>query len=258
MFRNVRRLGLIIGAMLALGAVVASGASAAPLEYRTCVKAAKSGKLYTGKYLNKTCTEEASKAQIEAGKLNKYESQAAPEEDPFTGKSKAMTLVAGGKTVICKKTVSSGELTFERFAKESYTFEKCGVNGSTKAPCNSPAAAAGTIQTGALRTGLVFLDAGETKLGVILTSVEGPVFEVKCGTETIVVNGRTFGSAANTTKGTAFTFATSGGKQALNSFFFEGEEFGPFTLFTENEKEEQTEATLTLTSEQGPKGVYAI
>jgi hypothetical protein len=257
MFRQVRKLGLLLGAICALGALVAASASAAPLEYRTCVKAAKSGKFYTGKYLNKECTEEASTKQIEEGKANKYESQVAPEEAPFTGKGKAMTLVAAGKTVICKKTVSSGELTTERFGKQTFTFEKCGVNGSTKALCNSPAAAAGTIKTAVLSTGVVFTNPAETQLGVIVTRTGGPIMEVVCGAETIVVKGRVIGSLANNKKGTVFTFATSGGSQALQSFDFEEEEFGPFTLFTES-GEEQHEATLTLTSEQGPKGVYAI
>jgi hypothetical protein len=258
MFRQVRKLGLLLGAVCVFGALVAASASAAPLEYRTCVKAAKSGKLYTGKYVDKACTEEASAKQIEEGKANKYESQVAAEEVPFTGKGKAMTLVAAGKTVICKKTTSAGELTTERFTKDSFKFEKCGVNGSTKALCNSPSAAAGTIQTPLLSTGVVFTNPGETELGVIVTRTGGPIMEVQCGAETIAVKGRLIGSLANNKKGTVYTFATSGGKQALQSFDFEEEEFGPFTLFTENESKEQTEATLTLTSEQGPKGVYAI
>jgi hypothetical protein len=257
MVRHMKRLSLLLGAVFVLGALVATSASAAPLEYRTCVKAAKAGKLYTGKYLDKECTKTASEAQIKEGKLNKYESQLAPEEDPYTGKGKAMTLVAAGKTVICKKTVSAGELTTERFTKDTFTFEKCGVNGSTKAPCNSPAAASGTIKTPLLSTGVVFTNPAETQLGVLVTRTGGPILEVQCGAETIIVKGRLIGSLANNKKGTVYTFATSGGSQALQTFYFEEEEFGPFTLFTENE-EGQTEATLTLTSEQGPKGVYAI
>lgn len=257
MFKQMRKLGLLLGAVCMLGALVATSASAAPLEYRSCVKAAKSGKLYTGKFLDKECTKEATAKQIEEGKANKYESVVAAEEVPFTGKGKTMTLVAAGKTVICKKTVSAGELTTERFAKETFTFEKCGVNGSTKAPCNSPAAGTGVIKTPTLSTGIVFTNPAETTLGVIVTRTGGPIMEVQCGATTIAVKGRVIGSLANNKKGTVATFATSGGSQALNTFFFEEEEDGPFTLFTEN-GEEDVEATLTLTAEQGPKGVYAI
>ena len=82
--------------------------------------------------------------------------------------------------------------------------------------------------------------------------------EIQCGATTIAVKGRVIGALANNKKGTVYTFATSGGSQALQEFFVEEEEFGPFTLFTLNEEEEQVEATLTLTSEQGPKGVAAI
>ena len=256
MSRHVKRLSLLMGAVFVLAALVATSASAAPLEYRSCVKAAKSGKLYTGKYLDKECTKAASKAQIEEGKLNKYESQLAPEEDPYTGKGKAATITAAGKTVICKKTLSAGELTTERFTTATLTFEKCAIG---KTPCKSPSAGSGVIKSNVLHTGLVWLDGAETKLGVLIAgTLGGSLFEIECGGPLVQVKGRIVGSDANNKKGTAFTFATAGGNQALQEFFVEEEEFGPFALYTENEAEEQVEATLSVTTEQGPKGVYAI
>jgi hypothetical protein len=254
MSRHARRLGLYLGVVFVLGAVAAASASAAPLEYRTCVKAAKSGKFYTGKYVDKTCTTPASEAQIKEGKLNKYESQAAAEEAPYTGKNKAATITAAGKTIVCKKGKSAGELTTERFATDTFTFEKCAIG---KAACQSPGSSAGTIKSNLLHTGLVFLDEAETKVGVLVTSL-GPILQIECGATTIQVNGHIIGSVTNTTKGMTETFAVSGGKQAARNFWVEEEGFGPFTLFTENEAEEEVEATLSLATEDGPKGVTAI
>jgi hypothetical protein len=254
--RHVRKLGLLLGAALVLGALVAASASAAELEYRTCVKAAKSGKLYIGKYLNKTCTEEASGAQIAEGKKNKYEAQSAPEETAFTSKTKAATITVGGKTVKCKKGVGSGELTTERFGTTELTLSSCGVNGNKKEPCESPSAGTGVIKTSTLHSGLVFLDEAETKVGILLTNATGDM-TIKCGAESFAVKGRLIGSVTNTTKGMTLTFATTGGKQAIQSYWLEEEEFGPFAMFTEKE-EEETEATLTVAVEQGPKGVAAV
>ena len=62
------------------------------------------------------------------------------------------------------------------------------------------------------------------------------------------------GSLENTKKGPKLTFATIGGKQQHRSFSFEGEEFGPFTLFTEPG---EAEATVSVVVENGPKGVSA-
>jgi hypothetical protein len=254
--RHVRKLGLYLGAALVLGALIAASASAAPLEYRTCVKAAKSGKLFTGKYLNKTCTEEASGAQIAEGKKNKYEAQSVAEETTFTSKTKAVVITVGGKTVKCKKGVGTGEFTTERFGTTALTFSGCGVNGSTKAPCETPAAGAGVIKTNTLHSGLVFLDEAESKVGILLTNTGG-IMSIKCGTESFAVKGRLIGSVTNSSKGMALTFATTGGKQSSQTFWLEEEEFGPFTLFTEA-SEEEVEATLSVTDEQGPKGVAAV
>jgi hypothetical protein len=254
--KHVRKLGLCLGAVLILGALVAASASAAELEYRTCVKTAKSGKVYVGQYLDKACTEKASEAQFKEGKKNKYEAQSVAEETTFTSKSKAVVITVAGKIVKCKKSVGTGEFTTERFGTTSITFSGCGVNGSTKAPCESPSAGAGIIKTSTLHSGLVWLDEAETKVGVLLTNASGDM-QIKCGAESFTVKGRLIGSVTNTTKGMTLTFAVTGGKQAITSYWLEEEEFGPFSLFTEN-GEEEVEATISLADEEGAKGVAAV
>jgi hypothetical protein len=248
--RHLRILGLALVAIFAMAALGAGSASAAELSYSTCVKAAKSGKTYTGKYNDKACTEVNSKSE------GKYEAQAAPEEAAFTGKSKAVVITAAGKTVTCKKGTNAGTLTTERFGTDQFTLSGCAV--SKPEPCETPSAGAGIIKTSVLHTGLVWLNAGESQIGMLLTSSGGPVATFKCGATTIALKGRVLAQVANTKKGQTLTFAVSGGKQAQQTFFLEEEEFGPFTLFTENLAEEEVEATLSLTDEQGPKGVAAV
>ncbi|HTZ88650.1 MAG TPA: hypothetical protein VMB05_18455 [Solirubrobacteraceae bacterium] len=243
-----KKLGLVFAVVLALGALVATTASAHQLTYQTCVKAAKVGKTYTGKYNDKECKEVNAKGE------GKYEAQAVAEGTTYTGKDKAVVITAGGKTVTCKKGTEAGEYVAEKVASEQFTFASC--SSGKKEACTSPSAAAGVIQSSTVKTKLVYLNPGETEVGVFVIPAQ-PWLEFTCGATTIAVEGRFIGSVENTKKGPKFTFATSGGKQQHQFFYAEEEAeeaFGPFTLFTEPG---EAEATISGSIENGPKGAYA-
>jgi hypothetical protein len=239
-----KKLGLVVAVALALGALAATTASAQELTYSTCVKATKVGKTYTGKYSDKECKEVNAKSE------GKYEAQPVAEGTPYTGKDKAVVITAAGKTVTCKKGTEAGEYISEKVASEEFTFSGC-ASGKKEA-CQSPAAGAGVIKSSAAKTKLVSLNPAETEIGVLVLS--GQLFEYTCGATTIAIEGRLVGSLENTKKGPKLTFATSGGKQQHQFFYVEGEEFGPFTLYTEPG---EAEATISLVVENGLKGVSA-
>lgn len=243
-----KKLGLVFAVVLALGALVASTASAHQLTYRTCVKAAKLGKIYTGKYNDKECKETNTESH------GKYEAQEVPEGTPYTGKDKTVVITAAGKTVTCKKGTEAGEIVAEKVTTEEFTFSGCGL--TKKELCASPEAAAGVIKSNTVKTKLVYLNPEETQIGVFVFGAP-PMFEFTCGAETFAIEGRLIGTFENTKKGPKLTFATSAGKQTPQFFYAEEEEeeaFGPFTLFTEPG---EVEATLSVVVENGPKGVSA-
>ncbi|HXP37123.1 MAG TPA: hypothetical protein VN817_05100 [Solirubrobacteraceae bacterium] len=240
-----KKLGLVVAAVLALGALAATTASAHELEYRTCVKATKVGKTYTGKYTDKECKEVNAKSE------GKYEAAPVPAETTFTGKDKTAVITAGGKTVTCKKGTETGEFVAEKVAVEEFTFAGC--SSGKKEACQSPSAAAGVIKSSATKTKLVYLNPAESEIGIFVIPAQ-PLFEYTCGATTIVVEGRLIGSYEDTKKGPKLTFATTGGKQQHRVFYSGEEEVGPFTLYTEPG---EAEATLSVVVENGPKGVSA-
>jgi len=241
-----KKLGLVLAAVLALGALAATTASAHQLTYRTCVKAAKVGKTYTGKFSDKECKEANVKSE------GKYEAQPVAEGAPYTGKDKAAVITASGKTVTCKKGTEAGEYASEKVATEEFTFSGCSTG--KKEACQSPAAGAGVIKSSETKTKLVYLNPAETEVGIFVIPAQ-PVFEYTCGATTVAIEGRLIGNIENTKKGPKLTFATSGGKQQHQFFYAEESEeeaFGPFTLYTEPG---EAEATISVVVENGLKGV---
>jgi hypothetical protein len=257
--RRIRTIGLCLVAVLAASALATATASAAegPPQFEKCVKAAKVGKTYVGKYTSKECT---AASEVETG--GKYEREEA-ESMPFTSKAKAVTITAAGKVVKCKKAVDAGEILSGEAETVAITFEKCGVNGSTKEPCTTTGQASGTIKTTNLVGTLHWINPAETEVGILLFKAGGTntFTTFTCKEESIELRSVLVGSVTNTKKGMTFTFKTSGGKQEKRAYWEEGEEqtgFGetiPFHLYTNPGK---VEATVEFTDEQGPKGVSAF
>ncbi len=135
--KRIRLVGLCLVAVFALSAVVVASASAssATPEFFKCVKAAKVGKTYIGKYTSKECTE-ASK--VETG--GKYELVSAAATEFTAGKSKKTVLHAqglGGKkeVITCKKDKSKG--VFEETFIEGLTYTLEGCANEAKLACGS-------------------------------------------------------------------------------------------------------------------------
>jgi len=145
--KRIRIVGLCLVAVFAMAAVAASAAQAAP-TYFTCVKAAKEGKTYTGKYTAKGCT---NASKVETG--GKYERASAV---GVTMKSKSGTATLstpdlGGK-VVCSKSKGTGKVTGASTDEQLVEFEKCTSEGKK---CTSSGAKAGDIVTKPLATELV-------------------------------------------------------------------------------------------------------
>lgn len=134
--KRMRILGLALVAVFAFAALSAGAASANP-TWKVCEKAPKVGKTYTGKYLDKACTEPASKAQEEEGKKNKYNLvEGIGKGKGFKGKGGKAVLhnVIPGKgdiKVECGSFKDSGSVVAPSgVAKVSAEFKKCKSLGS--------------------------------------------------------------------------------------------------------------------------------
>ncbi len=79
--KSMRILGLCLAAVFALSAIAVSSAAAAQPEYKTCGKATKIVKTYTGKYTDKNCSEVNAKSE------GKYERVAVKTPDKFKAKA---------------------------------------------------------------------------------------------------------------------------------------------------------------------------
>jgi hypothetical protein len=187
--KRIGSVGLCLIAAFVLSAFVAASASAAGPEYVTCGKAAKVSGKYTGKYSEKKCEKEATTAEQEEGKKNKYE------RDPLTKKEKFTAANVGvGKLfvidptteppgeiaaeVACEKEkVKGGEITSATTEKWSAVYTGC----TGKAPsyhlegkCESAKAKEGEIKTEELEGTLTYLSSTEPKtVGVRVKAASG-------------------------------------------------------------------------------------
>jgi len=196
--KRMRIVGLCLAAVFALSALVASSASAAGPEFKVCGKAAKSGKLYTGKYTDKACSKEASPAEITEGKKNKYErvSWEKAKKKKFKGKNKGSphnNIVnpfgeksGGGKepakiegTTTCTKEAVNGEVTGPKEEKWKTVFTGC---EALSTPCNTAGAKSGEIKTQELEGTLVYLSKDHTKVGIQVKGLgpEGELAQYEC------------------------------------------------------------------------------
>jgi hypothetical protein len=242
--KHVRMLGFCLVAMFAMSVIASASASAAEPEYQSCVKDK------GGQYTSKECT---AASKVASG--GKYERAPVTSGTTFTSKSKAATITVLGKAVKCKKDAGKGVIYPPSDSDEQITFSDCAVNGSKTAPCASEGAAKGTIITSELFTRLVYLNAGETEIGVLLYGE--PVAEFKCGSEAFDIEGGAVAAVTNTAKGETWSLTVNGGgEQEHKLAWLSGpHEFGPWNLATEPGG---AEATVATTEEQGPKGVGAF
>ncbi len=198
--RRISIVGLLLAAAFAFSALASSSALAAGgPEYLACGKAAKSGKKYTGKYANKTCSE------VSVTSEGKYE-RVAITKLPVKFKSKiGVTKVyvynpkepSENAEVICTKGKDAGTITGGREGTVTITNEGCEVpleNASKKqskfpGPCNTPGQKSGVIVSKPLATKLVWLDEAQTEPGIEIqpAEAEGPFEEAACLFEKVKV-----------------------------------------------------------------------
>jgi len=236
--KHVRMLGLCLVAVFAMSAVVSANAWAEGRpEYKKCGKAAKVDKKYTGQYSDKECNVSAENG--------KYQREEVAENTAYTSKTKAVTINVKGKAVKCKKGVDKGSIVSQFESTLTITLSGCAVNGNKAEPCGT----AGTITTDPLATGLYFVNEAETEAGIAVFGSEGVFAEFKCGETSVVIEGILVGAEKNTKKGETLTFATSGGKQAIqDAWFFE-------TPIEAHLTSGESEVTVEGVDETGPKGI---
>ncbi len=233
----IRIVGLCLAAVFALSAVAATSASAAAPEYKVCAKAAKSGKTYTGKYNNKTCSEVNAKGE---GKYE-LESWEAAKKKEFKGKNGVSTLDSyipasesepwKGGTVVgdvtCKSGKSVGDITGPKTSTVTVEFKTCTSEGKK---CTSPGAKTGSIVTKKLTSTLGYIDEGKAVGSLVEAGAGGgdPSAEFTCEGLGILTTGSVIGvnsvNVNTVSKAATQTFAVNknGGQEVVFGEFPEG------------------------------------
>jgi hypothetical protein len=196
--------GLCLMAVLCVAAVAAVSASAETFpSYKVCVKAAKVGKHYTGRYSTKECSE------VNAKDEGKYEREGISRATKLgyagkSGESVFDSYVEGAEgpvvvgTVSCKKSTDTGEITGEATADQVTTFEGCSSSGAS---CTSAGAKAGEIVTDPVLTTLVTLKEETRTTPVVIGLDEAgtggeekdATAEFTCATKTVTTTGSVLG-----------------------------------------------------------------
>ena len=131
--------------------------------YKTCIKAAKVGKEYTGNYTEKACATKSAPGKGEY-ELASYTKAKKLDFKSKSGKSTLYSYIPGvgvAGTVVCAKDKGVGTITGERTAESVVTFEKCESSGFK---CTSTGAKAGDIVTNPLNEGSSGSTKAKTKL----------------------------------------------------------------------------------------------
>jgi len=232
---KMKRISVVVGLCLAaIFAVSALGASSAFAgEFGVCVKAAKSGKKYTGKYNDKGCT------QVNAKSEGKYEWEPYPATKSgvkwgYTDKTKTATLEGSAGSITCTASTSVGKVTGVKTDEDVVTFTGC-ILSVTKESCQNTATK-GEIVTNDLETRLI--DHGETGFSgkepaegevwsefVSKSGPEGIQAEWECsgipfataGSLSGVIEKADLNKASNKSK---TVFSATGGEQDLVTTFF--------------------------------------
>jgi hypothetical protein len=212
--------GVIIGECLAIVAalmsVATTSATAAGPTIYECGKATKVGKKYTGRYIEKKCTTEATTKEMEEGKTNRYElKEGIRKGRPFKGKGAGANFdVTGIGGMACTKSSDTGKFTSATTAGDVVIMLKdCEFVGKK---CES-GATAGEVVTDPLAAGFGYLKGKGTKapkvgFGMVAESGES-LATLHCGTDNIAVTGAIIGEVSpvnELTKNLTVTFAQSG------------------------------------------------
>ena len=204
--RGIRIVGLCLVAAFAGHALTESSAIASA-EYGQCVKTAKIGKVFKGRYKAKTCTEESEATPIEqseGGHTNKYEWVAGAGHDPgYTALSRGLGLNVGGSvgTVNCKKKKTNagkgsilGPLTVE--VKMTFTGCEWEVPSEKGQLCQTEGAAPGEIEMAVLEGTVFEPEAGHVMINYVAKTGDFATFECP-GHRQVVMYGSVAGRIDN-------------------------------------------------------------
>jgi hypothetical protein len=201
--RWMRRVGLCVMVVSAVGAVAAASALAKPTRWQVCEKAPKFNRHDTGKYTESNC---ATKSETSEGE---YELNPWQTGDIWTFKMKSATSVFYGYRVKnhsllvepqnsagivwkleCAKDKGSAEITYYEQAWLQATFSKC---TATHEPEGAPEKCKGKLETGKLDALLGSGHANGQYLGhdelQTLEEYPTPLASITCGSTTFDVTG---------------------------------------------------------------------
>ncbi|HEX3909777.1 MAG TPA: hypothetical protein VHW67_03620 [Solirubrobacteraceae bacterium] len=178
-------------AALCVSVVAVGSASAAAPEFGRCLKVAKIGKTYNGKYTDKGCTKEATAKEKEEGKKNKYEWLPGGVKlgQTSTG-GKAILQEVGKYAVGCNSESSSGgEYSGTKEVKKLVVkFQGCHVPPFI---CTSPGHPAGELETKELEGRAVWKNEAKHEAALDLYPAHGAeqFIAFSCGALTVEVRG---------------------------------------------------------------------
>jgi hypothetical protein len=234
---RIKIMGLALVALFAMAAVVAASASATPTYYE-CAKAAKVGKLYTGKYNNKTCTETNAKGE---GKYELKEGLGKGKEFKGTGKAATLHTPAIGGEVKCSGSKDAGFTTAHGQDKVTVTFTGCTSLGKKCTSVSPKGKKSGEILTNSLDGKLGYISASPLKVGVSLTGEAGkPSAEFTCEGLEITTTGAVIGEITKDINAIS--------KESTDSFTVNGLGYQTVTAFEGG----ATEVLETLANGSGP------
>ncbi len=229
MHGRTRITGLCLIVASALSAAIAAGAQASTeiVSSPTCVKAVKVNKGYSGHYLDKHCTVEASAEEIAlGGKADKYELDPGPSwtAKGKAPKHKAARLVSTQGEIACSKSGGSGEVLGATRVQATFKFTGC--KNSVGQLCTTHGREAGEIET-KLLLGVVGEGAGREPVVSFTGKQEGGTepapgeafaeFECAEALSTLhgTLSGRWTEKPDKMTKEGGIAFAIGTGEQAL-------------------------------------------
>ncbi len=217
--RGIGTIVLGVAALFASSLGAAASASASPPQYLACVKAARSGKAYTGAYADKTCSEASpghdGKYELGAPKLPAKLKGTVGKVDIYL--YNPLTKAIEGHFE-CSSGKESGEIVSGTEGTLSTSYSLCHATGQLAGPCESPGQKAGVVVSEALDTRLVWLDEAQTVPGVAVTAASpgGDITQVQCagGAETAELTGTmlaTVGPTGEAAKSQTISFGADAG-----------------------------------------------
>lgn len=226
--KHIKTIGVCLAAMFVIAAIASASASAAEPALYECTKTEKVDGKYTGKYINSTCSEEATAEEVEKGKTNKFEiEEGIRKGKTFKGKGKGWVLGVGAGSIECGDSAVTGKPTSPTtLGHVVITFEGCTSGGYLLGHgCESVGQEEGTVVTDALAGTFGYLagKGGKTpQVGLELHAENGEeVARFDCGEIHFAFTGSAIGEIMPVnefSKESDWRFRGSGDKQQWTKF----------------------------------------